>query len=222
MRTKRIWPGDVDNGEIQILEPRLVFQNRFMDVYDDVVLFPGTGQLNTEGTYLRVQYPATTPKGIVIVPITDENKIVLVEQFRHSPRIRTEELPRGFGEIGKGDLLTMRNELLEETGYDLKWGDHYPLGHLVTDSGKLHDIPLLVATRVGNKAKAQPEFTEAIYGMVEYSFSELKLRCQKGLIVDMFTVAAITRLDPHFDGDIFNPKIDFVDGTPLTDIDDFE
>ncbi len=60
--------------------------------------------------------------GAVIVAVTNENKLLLVEQYRIPCHARTIELPAGIigDEPGGGkesDLEAARRELLEETGY---------------------------------------------------------------------------------------------------------
>lgn len=61
----------------------------------------------------------------IIVAVTDENKLLLVEQYRYPVGARTIELPAGIwgdGASGENEALaeTARRELLEETGYDAK------------------------------------------------------------------------------------------------------
>jgi ADP-ribose pyrophosphatase len=63
-----------------------------------------------------------TSKGIVvIIPITADGEIVLVEQYRMSVKSRVIELPAGLvGDIQEGESYETAagRELLEETGYE--------------------------------------------------------------------------------------------------------
>jgi len=64
-----------------------------------------------------------SPGAAIIVAVTDEQKILLVEQYRIPLHCRVIELPAGMigDEPGNGDesqAEAARRELLEETGYD--------------------------------------------------------------------------------------------------------
>src|SRR3954463_1841069 len=59
----------------------------------------------------------------IIVAVTPENKLLLVEQFRIPVHARTIELPAGItGDTGtsESDAEAAKRELLEETGFEAK------------------------------------------------------------------------------------------------------
>jgi ADP-ribose pyrophosphatase len=74
----------------------------------------------------RKTWEYVTRKGVTgivgLIPITDDRKIVLVEQFRPPLNARVIELPAGLAGDGKYHNETLesaaRRELLEETGYE--------------------------------------------------------------------------------------------------------
>ena len=57
------------------------------------------------------------PEWMNVIPLTSENEIVLVEQFRYGIEEPTLELPGGMVDAGETHDETARRELLEETGY---------------------------------------------------------------------------------------------------------
>ncbi|MBI2799700.1 MAG: NUDIX hydrolase [Gammaproteobacteria bacterium] len=68
-----------------------------------------------------------------VIPLTDDGKIVLVNQYRHAARRRFYEFPGGTVEPDNKDETpetAARRELLEETGYEASrcayLGLHYP------------------------------------------------------------------------------------------------
>lgn len=60
------------------------------------------------------------PGAVAVIAITDENKIVLVEQYRKALNRSIIEIPAGKIEPGEDKELTAIRELEEETGYGAK------------------------------------------------------------------------------------------------------
>lgn len=51
------------------------------------------------------------------IAVTDDNKLILVRQYRHAADIISLEVPGGVIEPGEDPEIGVRRELLEETGY---------------------------------------------------------------------------------------------------------
>ena len=139
--------------------------------------------------------------GVVVVPVDEDNRIILVRQFRHGVRMWMRELPRGSRNEGETPEQCAARELREEIGYAVS--ESWSLGRLATDSAQQRSIPWLVAARVARAGASRPESTESIDATYAYTFSELARECASGTIVDAFTLCAVTRLLPHFDDDVF-------------------
>ncbi|MCQ6277991.1 NUDIX hydrolase [Bacillus sp. EB600] len=60
------------------------------------------------------------PGAVAIIAITDENKIVMVEQFRKALERVIVEIPAGKLEKGEEPAVCARRELEEETGYECR------------------------------------------------------------------------------------------------------
>jgi ADP-ribose pyrophosphatase len=58
------------------------------------------------------------PGAVAIIALTDDNKIVLVEQYRKALERTIVEIPAGKLEKGEEPALCARRELEEETGYE--------------------------------------------------------------------------------------------------------
>lgn len=96
--------------------------DRFQITKDQVILPNGE-----EKTYSYIDFA----KGVCILPITDNNEIVCIKQYRHAMKSWQWELPAGM--IDDSDptpLETAKRELEEETGYKaehfLDLGSFYP------------------------------------------------------------------------------------------------
>jgi ADP-ribose pyrophosphatase len=57
-------------------------------------------------------------QGVSVIAITDDNKIIIVRQFRPGPEKIMDELPSGFVDDGEDAASAASRELLEEAGYE--------------------------------------------------------------------------------------------------------
>lgn len=94
---------------IRTLEERLVYENAYVRVYDDVVEFPS----GVKGTYFRSRW--TAPHGVAIVPVVGE-RVLLLRNYRYSEKSWSIEVPQGFGSVGAAPEDDAVRELSEETG----------------------------------------------------------------------------------------------------------
>lgn len=123
-----MYRGDYKKGEIEILQENLVYENCYMQVYNDNVIFP-SGVL---GTYIRLD---NRSKGsVAVLPITDDGQIILIRNFRHGQRGWCYELPKGGLSEDESDEEGARRELLEETGI---------LANTLIDFGSYSDSPAI-------------------------------------------------------------------------------
>jgi ADP-ribose pyrophosphatase len=192
-------PGSAERGELEIISERVEWQNKAARLWTSEVRLPGAGRKTAE--QFRFGPGEGHTDGVVVVPIDEENRIILVRQFRHGARMWMRELPRGSRNDGESPEAGAARELKEELGYELV--ESWPLGRMATDSAQQRSVPWLVAARVKPAGKSHPESTEAIDATYRYTFSELARECASGNIVDSFTLCAVTRLLPHFDEDAF-------------------
>jgi 8-oxo-dGTP pyrophosphatase MutT (NUDIX family) len=57
------------------------------------------------------------PNWVNVIPLTPENQVVMIEQWRHGTRTVELETPGGLMDAGETVETAARRELLEETGY---------------------------------------------------------------------------------------------------------
>ena len=89
-----------------------VYQGALLRVKEDRITLPD-GQPATR-EYIEHQ------GAVLIIPLLDDDTIVLERQYRYPVRQHCYELPAGKKELGEASLLTAQRELKEETGFEAK------------------------------------------------------------------------------------------------------
>ena len=91
------------------IKENVVFQNKYLTLQNDLVERPDEAQIN----FLKIK---TTDYATVFC-ITNENKVVLVKQYRYAFESFSWECPGGILEDGEKADESAKREVLEETGY---------------------------------------------------------------------------------------------------------
>jgi ADP-ribose pyrophosphatase len=99
-----------DDRDIETLGTRIVYDNRWMRLREDTI----RRRDGSEGIYTVVE----KPDFVVIVPIEEDGRVHLVQQYRYPVRARYWEFPQGpWEETPEADPADVaRGELREETG----------------------------------------------------------------------------------------------------------
>jgi 8-oxo-dGTP pyrophosphatase MutT (NUDIX family) len=185
--------GDISKGEIELLEPVTVFENKWVRFYNDKVRFPN----GKEGTYNRISRPRLAEgrvSGAAVLALTEGGDVVLEQVFRHPIRAWTWELPRGGWEKGETLLGTAKRELLEETGFACAdWTD---LGSMFTDTDLTdYSVQLFLARSCANKAEPT-EKNEALRPQL-WPRADVERMAADGEIKDSISLAALLRARRH-------------------------
>ena len=167
---------------IETTSTRLVYENRWMRVREDTIR-RRDGSIGIYGVVEK-------PDFVVIVPVEDDGRVHLVEQYRYPVKGRYWELPQGSWEQEPGaDPMEMaRGELREETGIDA--AQMIYAGHLFEACGYSNQgfhIFLATGLRRGN---ADLEREEQDLVTREFTLSEVERMIRDGEIKDATTIAA--------------------------------
>lgn len=91
------------------LHSQLTYQGELLRVYQDHVRLPNGGEARRE--YIRHNGASA------IIPLLDEETVLLEYQFRYPQRRHYFEIPAGKLDRGEDPLVAAQRELQEETGY---------------------------------------------------------------------------------------------------------
>lgn len=132
------------------------------------------------------------PDGVAILPITDDNSIVLVRQYRKAVERVLLELPAGILELNEEPGETAIRELKEETGLTANKVEY--LMEFYTSPGFTDEkIYLFVAKDL---EQGEPEPDEGEFLKIEkYHIDELVKMVNRGEIIDSKTIIGIQFAD---------------------------
>jgi ADP-ribose pyrophosphatase len=179
----------------QILETNTLFKNPHIQVLQERVIPPGETRVRNWTVVRRKQ-------AVVIAPVTENGRFVLIHQARIPVRKILWEFPAGqidgsFEPEMDAIRETALRELTEETGYSLVFGGELIyLGFYYSSQGYSDEMPHLFLARPVKPTGLghQPDDSESIVESREFSFQELSTMIADNVIQDANTLALFARL----------------------------
>jgi ADP-ribose pyrophosphatase len=165
-----------------------VYQGRLLRVFEDTVRLP-SGRTATREVVEHIG-------AVTVVAVDDDDRVVLVRQWRHATSRALWELPAGTREKDEEPAATARRELSEETGYKAElWRE---LGHGPVTPGYSSEEIWFFAAR-GLKAGASSPDVDELLDVELFDAHQLGGLARRGE-VDLKTLAGLAlagvSLDP--------------------------
>lgn len=109
--------------------------------------------LRQDGAIVDPYFVVELPTAATAFALTEDNKVVLVRQYRHPIAEVSLETPGGFVDEGEEFATAMKRELLEETGYS--FSDVEYLGKFAANPGVLNNYTEMFFAKGGRKKASQ-------------------------------------------------------------------
>lgn len=174
MKTQKKWVAS---------ESKLIYSDPWIRLRSDKITRPN-GQ---KGSYGVIELKG----GIGVVPLTSDNKIVIVGQYRYAPDVYSWEIPKGaFSTFGSemSPIQVAKIELEEETGITAKkWND---LTMVRTLLGSTNDRVFLFLARDLKEGNPHPDKTEDIV-INKVSIKEFYNMVKSQKITDSTSITAV-------------------------------
>lgn len=94
----------------EVLETELLFDRRYLRVESQRVRL-------SSGVIIEDFHMIQAPPWVGVLAVTEEQELVLVQQYRHAHGGTSLELPAGIIDVGEEITAAAERELAEETGY---------------------------------------------------------------------------------------------------------
>ena len=134
-------------------------------------------------------YVLERPDAAIIFPVTADDEVILVRQYRPAVELMELGLPAGLVDEGEDPLAAAKRELREETGY--VGGEWEPLGSLASSPSLKDNWAYLYLAR-GVEPGAETELDEFERVEVEaIPLREIRAKIAAGEIVSSSGVAAV-------------------------------
>lgn len=167
----------------KILSSEYLFNDLWFKVRKDKCESPS-------GKIIEPYYVYEFPPWVAAVAMTEDNKIVMVRQYRHSLGETCIELPGGcVDDTDKTKEAAIARELLEETGY--QFSSYEYLGKISANPSTNNNLLHMYLATGGRKVKEQVLDANEEIEVEIYSIDELKQMLKENKIIQAMHVSCI-------------------------------
>lgn len=163
---------------MQLIKKKIEYSTKYFNI---------TSLTNNQNNYDDPYYVLNCSDCVSVIVFTQDEKILLVKQFRPTVNADTWELPSGHIDPGESAEEAARREVLEETGYKIDKLTF--IQAYVAETGRLgFKSWCYVAT---NAIKIQDPIASEIKAVNSFSLDEILVKIKNGEINDALNIATI-------------------------------
>lgn len=171
--------GDAHLREERV-DSRMVYRGSFLEVYRDEIALP-------DGSRSVREY-MVHPGAVMVVPVLDDGRLVLEQQFRYPLDRAMIEFPAGKLEPGEPGIVCGVRELFEETGFTAdEWAFAGELNNAIAYSSERIEIWFARGLRAGERRLDEGEFLD-VFAATE---AELAGWISQGRVTDAKTMVGL-------------------------------
>jgi len=164
----------------EVVDSKRLYEGRTINLRVDTVMLPNGSKAQRE----IVEHPGA----VSIVPVLDDGRVVLVNQFRAPINRITLEIPAGKLEPGEAPEKCATRELAEETGFSAGKLEHK--GTFFTTPGFSDEIMYLFIASDLKPAHSSPDCDEFL-AVKRVRLEDLLEMAEQGEIIDAKTLVGI-------------------------------
>src|SRR5579872_2120376 len=168
------------NAKAKTLSSRIVFKGKVFSVRRDEIIEPS----GVRATRDMIAHPGS----VVVMPIQDDGKIVVIRQYRYAARQYLWELVAGRIDAGENPKQAAKRELIEETGLRAKnfrvFLEFWP------SPGFLEEKMFVLLAEGVTQGVAEPEEDERIEAKA-FTRAEIEKMLQNGAFHDGKSISSL-------------------------------
>jgi ADP-ribose pyrophosphatase len=163
------------------MKEKQVFNGRLLKVFVKPMRLPNGYKVNME--YIK------HPGAVLVLPLLDDGRIVMIRQFRAAIGKYILELPAGTLERGESLVSCVKRELIEETGYSAS--KVKKLGEIVPVPGYSTEVIHIFLAR-GLKVVPKQTMPDEVIKEQIFSGDQIMELLKRGKIIDAKTICGLS------------------------------
>lgn len=164
----------------RLLKSKILYQGKVFRLQRDTVIEPGGVRAERD--------IIVHPGSVVVLPIFEDGRILLIRQYRHAAGEFLWELVAGRKEPSETPLVAARRELIEETGYRAQ--RLRKMMRLIPTPGFVNEWMWIFAAEGLTKGEAQPEEDERITAKI-FTMKQVDSMIMKGTLRDAKSICGL-------------------------------